>query len=388
MVAKLKKIDTVMLIIFILLVLLGASTLLSASFAISEFEQKNPYFYFVKHFNNLVYGLVIAFAVYFVPYQLWIRYYYLLAIAAIICLALPLIPDLSEEIKKTNRWSPYLPFQPSEVSKLAIVCALAYYFSYFSHKVQEFRYGVLFPVLLMVTVAGLIYFGTDLGGAIIVCAIVFFMMVIGGVKIKYLLGMVAILALAVKKIIEIGAEYRSDRITAWINPWENPSGIGLQIVQSFYAFANGGIVGVGPGQSQQKLFFLPEAHTDYIFAILGEEYGFIGVIVTGFLFLALIGRGFMIARAAKNMSGFFLAAGMTLCITIPAFLNMCVALSILPSKGLPLPFFSYGGSSILVSSVAMGIILAVSAQSQEQERVPSAQPADKPHPMYTAHNYN
>jgi cell division protein FtsW len=378
MIARLKKIDTVMLVIFILLVLLGAATLLSASFAQADLDKKNPYFFFMIHVRHLGFGLAAVFFLYFVPYQLWVRLYWLLALAAIFCLVLPLISTLSEEVNKTLRWSPYLMFQPSEVSKLAVVCVLAYYFSHFSHKVRDFRYGVLFPVLLMLSVAGLIYLGKDLGGSVIVCGIVFLMMVLGGVGVRWLVLMCGLLVFATYRLAMV-VKYRSDRLVGWDNPWGDPSGTGLQIVQSLYAFANGGVAGAGPGQSQQKLFFLPEAFTDYIFAILGEEFGLIGVLLTAFLFLAFAGRGFVVARAAKNMSGFYLAAGMTLCVAVPAFLNMFVALSILPPKGLPLPFFSYGGSSMVVSCAAVGIILAVASQSREEKKPAQAgRPAPEP----------
>jgi cell division protein FtsW len=196
------------------------------------------------------------------------------------------------------------------------------------------------------------------------------MMVVGGVRVLHMATLLPFIPITIKLIQ--AHSYRLDRITGWINPWADPDKTGHNIIQSYYAFANGGIYGLGPGQSQQKLFFLPEPYTDYIFAILGEELGLIGVILTGFLFLALAGRGFMIARAAKNLSGVYLAAGMTLCIIIPAFFNMLVSLSLVPSKGLTLPFFSYGGSSAVVSCAAVGIILAVNSQSQLRMREQSA----------------
>ncbi|MDR2386904.1 MAG: FtsW/RodA/SpoVE family cell cycle protein, partial [Deltaproteobacteria bacterium] len=150
---------------------------------------------------------------------------------------------------------------------------------------------------------------------------------------------------------------------AWDDPWDHTQGIAFNIIKAFLAFANGGLTGVGPGQSQQKMFFLPESYTDYIFAVIGEELGLIGVITICFLFLALTYRCFMTARAAKTLSGFYLAIGMTLCVIVPAFINMMVALSIIPAKGLPFPFFSHGGSSILVSCAAMGIVMGIHSQS-------------------------
>jgi cell division protein FtsW len=272
-----------------------------------------------------------------------------------------LFPGVARESKGASRWLVLIPFQPSEAAKLVVVIILARYFSHYGVLIEKMNYGLVGPILIMLVFSGLVLAEKDLGGAIVIGIIVLLMMIAVGVRLWHM-ALSSPLALVVYKLIK-AFSYRSSRITAWLNPWQDPSDSGYNIIHSFYAFANGGVTGVGPGQGQQKMFFLPEPHTDYIFAIIGEEHGLVGVIIISFLFLIFCGRGLMTARSAKSLSGYYLALGMTLCVAVPAFINMAVALSLLPAKGLPLPFFSYGGSSLVVSCVAVGIIMAVYHQS-------------------------
>jgi cell division protein FtsW len=281
----------------------------------------------------------------------------------VFCFILILVPLLVPyEESQTNRWSPLLVFQPSELVKLVVVCLLAKYYSYCGDKVKGYVQGVIAPILIGGVFCYLIHKGVDLGGAAVVGMIVAMLMFSSGARKSHLMSLLLFVPVVMKAVGSY--VYRSDRIIAWQDPWPYASGIGMQIVQSYYAFANGGIFGVGPGKGQQKLFFLPEASTDYIFSIVGEEFGLIGVFFVSSLFLALLWRGFMIARAARTISGYYIALGMTLCVVFPAFFNMLVALSIIPAKGLPLPFFSFGGTSMMVSSLAVGVVLGVHSQSR------------------------
>ncbi|MDR0620879.1 MAG: putative lipid II flippase FtsW [Deltaproteobacteria bacterium] len=357
---SIKSVDTVMLTFFLILLGLGVTMLLSASFVKAEYSLKNPYFFFSNQLTNLAIGVLLGTLVYLVPYKTWIRFAWPIGALSIIVLAAMLIPGVAKG-KGAGRWLVAIPFQPSEAVKLAVVIVLARYFSHYGILIKKFNYGLVGPFLLLLVYGALIVLQTDLGGAIVVAIIVALMMIAGGVKI-WQMSILSFLGVAVYKLIEV-FEYRIQRITAWKNPWQDPSDSGYNIIHSFYAFANGGLTGTGPGQSQQKMFFLPENYTDYIFSIIGEEHGLIGVTIISFFFLAFGFRGFMIARSAKSLSGFYLALGMTLCVLVPAFVNMSVALSIIPSKGLPLPFFSYGGSSLIVTCVAIGIIMAVHAES-------------------------
>jgi cell division protein FtsW len=341
---------------------LGAVILLSASFSKAEVLYKNPYFYFFAQLKHLGIGCVILIVLSQIPYSFWVRTSTILAFLSLALLVLILVPGMAKEVKGSGRWLILLPFQPSEAAKLAVVVFLARYFSVRSDWIQRFGYGFLAPCLLMVLYCGLIVAEKDLGGALVVMIIVTFMMLASGVKLWHMSCLVPLIPVVVLLITTF--KHRISRIISWMDPWADPQGGGFSIVHSFYAFANGGLFGTGPGKGLQKMFFLPEVHTDYIFSILGEELGLMGVIAACLLFLGLVYRGFMIARAAKNLSGFHVALGMTLVVIVPACINMCVAVSLIPAKGLPLPFFSYGGSSLIVSCAAIGILLNVNAQSQ------------------------
>jgi cell division protein FtsW len=355
------RVDTVMLTIFLFLLGLGIAMLLSASFVWAEFKRNDPYDLFMSQLTHLLISLAAGTALFFVPYRIWIRHAWMWGLLTVLILLAMFVPGVAKEVKGTSRWMTVVPFQPAEMTKLAAVIVLARYFSHYRDLIKGIGYGLIGPLLIMSVFGGLIIAERDLGGGLVIGVIVVLMMIAGGVRIWHM-ALLSPLILVVHKLISI-FKYRSGRITAWIDPWLDSSDTGYNIIHSFYAFACGGLIGTGPGQSQQKMLFLPESHTDYIFSVIGEELGLIGVIAVSFLFLALGGRGLMTARSADSLSGYYLATGMTLCVIVPAFINMTVALSIIPAKGLPLPFFSYGGSSLLVSCAAMGIILGVHSQS-------------------------
>ncbi|MDR3038557.1 MAG: putative lipid II flippase FtsW, partial [Candidatus Adiutrix sp.] len=255
-------------------------------------------------------------------------------------------------------------------AKLAMVIYLSYSLSRKGEKTAGFLYGLLPHLLVLSLTVGLILVEPDLGTAVCVVVIAFTLMFVAGTKLWHM----AVLGLAGVAVVcyEITAyAYRLRRIAAFLDPWSDPQGSGYHIIHSFYAFASGGLLGQGPGASQQKLFFLPEPHTDFIFSVLAEEVGLAGVAVVALSFLALVGRGLTIARSARDFNGLYLALGATLVVGVPAFLNMAVVTALLPTKGLPLPFFSYGGTNLLVSYAAMGILLNVSGQSQgERPKMP------------------
>ncbi|MDR1487557.1 MAG: putative lipid II flippase FtsW [Deltaproteobacteria bacterium] len=357
-----QPLDTLLLTIIIMLMGLGVTTLLSASFSLAEVTYQTPYYYFFSQLKHLGLGCVMMLILSQIPYNFFVRFSELLGIFALLLLVLILVPGMAREVKGAGRWMILVPFQPSEATKLAVVVFLARYFSMNKDSIHKFWYGFVVPSLVMVLACGLIVLEKDLGGAIVVFVIVTLMMLAAGVRLWNFAFFISLVPL-VMVLINI-YKHRISRVISWLDPWSAPQAGGFSIIHSFYAFANGGLFGAGPGEGQQKMFFLPEVHTDYIFSILGEELGLVGVIATCLLFLGLAYRGFMIARAAKNLSGFHTAIGMTLTILVPACINMCVAVSLIPAKGLPLPFFSYGGSSLIVSCTAIGILLNVSAQSQ------------------------
>jgi cell division protein FtsW len=357
--------DALILVLVLALSGLGLVMLLSASSIMAEQRFGDAYFFFRPQLRNLIFGLIVMLVLSRVPYQFWLRWAYPALAASLVGLGLVLLPGVGHEVGGAHRWLrlPGFSLQPSEAAKLAIVIYLSYSLSRKGPRNASFIYGLLPHLTLLSLTVGLILAEPDLGTAFSVALIAFIMMGVAGIKIWHM----AALGLAGGAVLyyEITSyAYRLRRIAAFLNPWSDPQDAGYHIIHSFYAFASGGLLGQGPGASQQKLFFLPEPHTDFIFSVLAEEIGLAGVFVVGALFLALIVRGLAIARAAaaRDNSGVYMALGSTLVVAVPAFFNMAVVTALIPTKGLPLPFFSYGGTNLLVCCAAMGLLMNVSSQ--------------------------
>ncbi len=249
--------------------------------------------------------------------------------------------------------------QPSEITKVALICWLAYSLAKKSERIKSFSVGFLPHALMAGFVMLLFLKQPDFGSAVMVCLITFVMLFAAGAKLGYILG--AFLgAVPIAYFLVAGSEYRMRRIKAFLEPFEHRYDVGYQIAESLMSFGAGGATGVGIGDSRQKLFFLPEAHTDFISAIIGEELGFVGIALLIGAFCLLVYRGLLAAYRAANDYGTYLAVGITMFIGMQAFTNLAVAIGLLPTKGLGLPFISYGGSALLVNCIAVGILLNVS----------------------------
>ena len=366
--------DALILVLVLSLSGLGVVMLLSASYIMAEQRFGDPYFFFRPQLRNLILGLVLMLIISRVPYQFWLRLAYPALAVCLISLGLVLVPGVGHEVGGAHRWLrlPGFSFQPSETAKLAIVIYLAYSLSRKGSKNASLIYGLLPHLTVLGITVGLILAEPDLGTAFSVALIAFIMMCVAGIKIWHLVSMSLVGGLVLYHQI-ISYPYRLRRIAAFLDPWSDSQGAGYHIIHSFYAFASGGLWGQGPGASQQKLFFLPEAHTDFIFSVLAEEVGLAGVIVVGVLFLVFVVRGLSIARAAaaKDYSGVYLALGATMVVAVPAFFNMAVVTALIPTKGLPLPFFSYGGSNLLVCCAAVGMLMNVSSQCHGERLQPA-----------------
>ncbi len=262
-----------------------------------------------------------------------------------------------------TRWIRIGPvdIQAAEVAKLTIVLFLAYSLSKKAEQMRTFKIGVLPHLIVMGLFALFCLVQPDLGSAVMIGLVTFFMLFLAGARLGPILGTVLGLALAAGTAIAV-SPWRRARIEAFMDPFAHRAGSGYQIVESMLAFGSGGLSGVGIGDSRQKLFFLPEAHTDFISAIIGEELGFVGMVIVTGAFAILIVRGLRVAWNAPDEYGTYLAAGATLLIGMSAFTNLAVAMGLLPTKGLVLPFLSYGGSALLVDAAAIGVILNVSRQ--------------------------
>jgi len=276
-------------------------------------------------------------------------------------LVLVLIPPIGQTINGTRRWIRLGPvsFQPAELAKLALVIYLAAFFARKRDAIGDFRRGVLPPLAVAGVLAALVFVQPDLGNCLTLVALTFALLFLTGGRVRHLAVVLApavpLLALAIWM-----APYRLRRITAFVDPWSDPRGSGFQIIQSWLAFGNGGLFGQGVGASKQKLFYLPEAHTDFIFAIIGEELGFLGAVTIVLLFVVFAWRGLRIGLRAPDPFGAHLALGITVLIATQTLVNLGVVTGLLPTKGLPLPFISFGGSALLVTMLSTGVLLNIS----------------------------
>lgn len=265
------------------------------------------------------------------------------------------------EINGSRRWIALGPisFQPSEIAKLFTVIYLAHYVAKKDLHHKRFIDGAVPPLIVVAALSGLILAEPDFGTTVVILTIAFILLFLGGIPILQILALAG-LTLPVAYYWVVSSPYRLKRITAFMNPWENRYGSGFQVIQSQVALGSGGLTGTGLAEGKQTLFFLPEPHTDFIFAVIGESFGLLGTTLVLTLFVFLLWRGLRIALNVETPFHRMLAIGMTLLITLPALLNMGVVTGLLPTKGLPLPFLSYGGSSLLVNTVAVGFLYNIS----------------------------
>jgi len=273
-----------------------------------------------------------------------------------------LIPGVGGKVKGATRWIrlPGFNLQPSEFAKIALIMYMAYSLEKKSDKIRSLSYGFLPYMVVLAAMLLLILKQPDLGAALTLAGVAILMLFAAGTRLVFILGTLLMAAPIVAYLVFHSA-YRLRRIKAFMNPEQDPTGIGWQIIQSKYAFGAGGLFGQGLGEGKQKLFYLPEAHTDFILSVVGEELGFLGVLVIIGMFFILVQRAMRIAMAARDPFGRFLALGIAVLFAIEASVNMGVVTGLLPTKGLALPFLSYGGSSLLISLLAAGILLNISS---------------------------
>jgi cell division protein FtsW len=355
--------DNSILLLSVVLTCLGVVMVYSASSIMAEKRFADGFFFLKRQ------GLfaVLGFMVMAIAMQVDYRHLQKLAVAiffgAIALLILVLMPGVGSKVGGAARWirMPGFSIQPAEVAKLALVIYMAYSLSKKGEKLQSFSQGFLPYMCLLAILLALVLAQPDLGSAITLAGVAVTMMIVAGCRIRYLVGL-AMIALPLLYYLIMNVDYRRRRILAFLNPWEDPTNSGFQIIQSWIAFGSGGVVGKGLGESKQKLFYLPEAHTDFIFSVIGEELGFVGVFVVSSMFLVLIVRGVRTTLYAPDLFGRNLAFGITLLLGLEAFVNIAVVLGMLPTKGLALPFLSYGGTSLLTTLFAIGVLLNISSQ--------------------------
>ncbi len=359
---------TLLITVFILLGL-GIITVLSASSPTALAETGNSYKYLIKQMEAAVIGIFLMFVVSKIDYKLWQKNY---KIIYFICMILLLaVCALGREAGGAKRWLDmgFLSFQPSEVAKVGVIIFYSAWLTKNKEKLKTFKYGFVYPLSwLLIPIFFILVLQNHFSATLVICMLAAILMILAGCKIRYFIFVgIPLAALGVFAIIVAGQGFRMQRILTFFDPWQDIKGKGWQIVQSLYAIGSGGLFGVGLGESKQKYLYIPEPHNDFIFAVLAEELGFIGCAIVIILFAILIWRGITIAMKAPDMFGSLLAAGITSMIAIQVLVNIAVVTASMPVTGMALPFFSYGGTALIITLTSIGILLSVSRAGNRSE---------------------
>lgn len=346
------------------LILLGFSLVMvySTTGTIGEEKFGDPFFYLKRQGIAALVGIFGLFICSKLKPDFLSKHSWLGLPLALLCLILTFIPSLHDGAGGAVRWVSLggFRFQPGELAKLLVVLFMAGYFARRADKVENFSSGVLVPFSYAGLIGAVFLLQPDFGSAAVVCLIVLILCIAAGVPIRFIAacGFVAVLLAGLAIVL---SPYRMMRVVSFLAPWQDADGSGYQLIQSLIALGSGHVSGVGLGESQQKLMFLPAAHTDFIFSVIGEELGFFGCMFVLGMFFVLLWRGLTIAKSLEhNTFSFVLAVGLTMLIVVPAFLNMGVATGVLPTKGMVLPLVAYGGTNLVMSLSCIGLLLSLS----------------------------
>lgn len=334
----------------------------SASSALALKKFGSDYYFLKKQALFALVGILVLVVCKHFPYRMYRHLTYPLLLLSIVFLIAVHISVFTYTAGGSSRWLRMgsFTFQPSEFARFALIIYLAYSLNKKLTDIKDFYIGFLPHIIVLSVFTLLIFIQPDFGSIVILGMITWLMMFIGGVRLLYLITSLLLL-LPIAYLFLTSADYRVSRLMTFLNPWQYPTGEGYQMIHSFMAFGSGGIWGSGIGKGYQKLFYLPEPHTDFIFSVIGEELGLIGVLIILSLYFVILWRGINIARNAKDLFGTFMAIGFTSAITLQACINMGVTLGLLPTKGLTLPFLSYGGTSLLINMACIGILMNIGA---------------------------
>ena len=355
--------DAALIVVVAAVLAFGLVMVGSASTSIAARTHGDPLAYFWRQSAHAVLAVGAMALAARIPSRLWERAGPVLIVIAAVLLALVLIPGIGREVNGSTRWLRLGPLnlQPSELAKLFVVIYLAGYLVRRAHEVRLRRSGFLKPLAILVVISALLLLEPDHGTTLVLCATVLGMLFLAGVPITRF-AVWAGVAVAVVAIIALTKPYIVERLTSFINPWADPYRSGFQLVQSLIAIGRGDWFGVGLGEGVQKLFYLPEAHTDFLFAVLAEEFGLAGMITTVALYTFIVLRTLSIGRRAEQTQARFAAYaayGIGFLLGLHAFINIGVNLGLLPTKGLTLPLMSYGGSSLVVNAASIGIVIRI-----------------------------
>jgi cell division protein FtsW len=345
------------------LLLAGLVMVTSASLNVAERLTGDPFFHFERQLLSVLLGCTIGTAMLFVPISLWRRFAPVLLVASFALLVLVLVPGIGHEVNGSQRWIRLGPlnFQPSEVARWLLVTYVAIFAVRHQTELRTSAQGFFKPLAVLLAAAALLLAEPDFGAAVVLCVTGIAVLFVAGARLRDFLLVCAVGAGAAA-VLALTSSYRLQRLTGFLDPWAEPWGSGFQLTQSLMAIGRGEWFGVGLGSSIQKLFYLPEAHTDFVFAVMAEEFGLLGVVVVIAAFLALVLRSLRLARVAADAGmplHACIAAGFGVWIGLQAFINIGVSMGILPTKGLTLPLLSYGRSSLLVTLAWIGMLLRV-----------------------------
>ena len=357
--------DLILLLVTLVLVTIGTAMIYSSSSIIALEKFGDSRFFIKKQIVFVFLGMVVMVLMTKIPYEHLKKLAYPGILLAIILLSLLLIPGLGLKRGGATRWLNVggISFQVTEMVKIAVVLFLSHFLARKATQLKDFRRGVVFPLFVTLLMISLILLQPDFGAAVIVFTIFLFMLCIAGARIRHML-LLLLMFIPAGVVLILLKGYRMARLTAFLDPWKDAHNTGFQIIQSLLSFGSGGAFGVGIGDGVQKLFYLPEPHTDFILSIIAEESGFIGVTIVIVMFALFAVRGLMISIKAPDYFGTLLAAGLTLVIIIQAFINIAGVMGLIPLKGLVLPFLSYGGTAFMMSMISVGILLNISSQTK------------------------
>ncbi len=366
---EIRSLEPVNIIMYLITTLLVIGTIMVYSTSSAKAaESLNPInLTFLKHILWIILAIIGMLIMMKLDYHYLQKFSKIILIVTLVGLVIVLIPGIGTTINGASRWirfGSYFGFQPSELTKLTMIIFMSSYIAKNQGKMSSFIKGFVVPITLIGIVSLLILKEPDFSTAIFISLISFILIMVGGTRIVYIIFIVLASIPYLYEIIYKVPNYQKNRLLSFLDPWQNPEGIGYQIIQSWIALGSGGITGLGLGESRQKLFFLPESNSDFIFSIIGEELGFIGTTGIIIIFALLAWQGMKICKSAPDVFGFFLSLGITLFIVLQSAINIAVATGSIPTTGLPLPFISTGGSSLFLSLLGLGILLNIAKQAK------------------------
>lgn len=360
--------DFILFVIIIILLSLGIVMVLSASAPSAIAESENSYSYVIQQLKAAILGIILMLIISKIDYRLYKKFYKAIYWISVLILLLVLIPGLGLSSNGATRWIDlkFIQFQPSELTKIGLIVFYAGYLADHKSELKSFWKGFVKPLIYILPPIAILYFVQNhLSASVVIGAVTCVMMIMAGCRLLYFViaGLIGALVMTVG-IIALQATgkggFRIKRIMSFMDPWADATEVGWQAVQGLYAIGSGGLFGVGLGESKQKYLYIPEPHNDFIFSILAEELGFVGCVIVILLFAIFIWRGILIAIKSPDMFGSLLATGITTLIGVQVIINIGVVTSSIPNTGMPLPFFSYGGTALLILLCSCGVLLNIS----------------------------